>query len=61
MVFSYSEVTSVFSTRTLGRAEAYSMNRTFIPTPITIPSSESIKRQERNVANVEIRSRYEKQ
>ena len=59
MVFSYSELTSVFSTWTLGRAEAYNKNRTFIPMPITIPSSESMKRQERNVANAGIRSRYE--
>ena len=61
MVFSYSALTTAFSTRTLGRAEAYSRNRTFIPMPITIPSSKRMKRQERNVANAGIRSSSEKQ
>jgi hypothetical protein len=61
MDFSYSVLTTAFSTRTLGRAEAYSKNRTFIPMPITIPSSKRMKRQERNVANAGIRSNSEKQ
>jgi hypothetical protein len=54
-------LTIAFSTRTLGRAEAYSKNRTLIPIPITIPSSKRMKRQERNVANAGIRSNSGKQ
>jgi hypothetical protein len=61
MVCSNSVLTTVLSTWTLGRAEAYSKNITFIPMPISIPSSKRMKRQERNVANAGIRSTSEKQ
>lgn len=53
-------LTKAFSTRTLGRAEAYSKNRTLMPIPITIPSSKRMKRQDKNVANAGIRSSSEK-
>jgi hypothetical protein len=58
---SYGILTTAFSTRTLGRAEAYSKTKTLIPIPITIPCSKRMKRQERNVANAGIRSTSEKQ
>lgn len=49
-------LTVTFSTWTEGLADAYKRNKTFIPIPMTIPSSSLINKHDKNVALAGIKS-----